>query len=320
MEVLKVLEKCRTPLFDRLFTMITFLGDEVIILGFAFVVFWCLDKRLGYGMIYSIMVGVIINQFLKGLFHVPRPWVRDPMFTIVESAREAATGYSFPSGHTQNSTVLFGSLFLAVKRKGLRVLLVAVIILIGFSRMYLGVHTPADVLAAWAVGALMVAFMFPLLHKAETDKRIGFAVNFGFILVSVLLLLFAEMTLARAADAESVKFAADGVSHAYTILGIALAFPIVWYIDLRVLKFDLKAEWWAQIIKCLVGVALVFALRIGLKPGIALVIKHEGVAGALRYFIIALFGGVVWPSTFRFWARLGNRRFNQGSHRDGSLG
>jgi len=307
MEILRLLEKCRTPVLDRLFSMITFLGDEVIILGVAFVIFWCLDKRLGYSMMYSVMVGVIMNLFLKALFQIPRPWVRDPMFTIVESARAAATGYSFPSGHTQNSTVLFGSLFRAVKRKGLRILLIAVIFLIGFSRMYLGVHTPADVLTSWVIGALLVAFVFPLLRRAETDRRVGLFVNIGFVMAAALLVLFSERTFASAVGAESVKFAADGVKHAYTILGVSLAFPIVWYVDLRVLKFDLKAEWWAQIMKCLVGVALVYAIRIGLKPVMASFIRHEGAASAVRYFILALFGGMAWPGTFRFWARLGEK-------------
>jgi membrane-associated phospholipid phosphatase len=308
MEILKLLESCRTPVLDRIFSMITFLGDEIIILGVAFIIFWCMDKRLGYGMIYSVMIGVTINQFLKGLFHIPRPWIRDPSFTIVESAREAATGYSFPSGHTQNSTVLFGSLFRVSKLKSLRILLFAVSILIGFSRMYLGVHTPADVLVSWAIGALLVAFVFPILRRAETDRRIGLVMNIGFVLVAALLVLFAERTLANAIDSESMKFATDGVSHAYTILGIAVAFPIVWYVDMHILKFDVKVVWWAQIMKCLVGIAGVFAIRIGLKPVIASIIKHDGIGSAIRYFMVAIFGGVVWPSTFRFWKRLGKSR------------
>jgi undecaprenyl-diphosphatase len=72
-------------------------------------VFWCFDKKHGYFLITIGFLGTVINQFLKVLFRIPRPWVKDPNFTIVESAKEAATGYSFPSGHTQSAVGSFGA-------------------------------------------------------------------------------------------------------------------------------------------------------------------------------------------------------------------
>ena len=103
MEFLRFLEGLRTPFMDTLMSLITQLGDELFFMVFAITMFWCIDKRRGYYLLSVGFVGTVVNQFLKLVFRIPRPWVLDPNFTIVESAREAATGYSFPSGHTQNA-------------------------------------------------------------------------------------------------------------------------------------------------------------------------------------------------------------------------
>lgn len=109
MELLYALESIRTPFLDKLMGLVTNLGGEAVFIVAAIVVFWCLNKSCGYYMMTVGFAGTIINQFLKLWFRIPRPWVKDPNFTIVESARAEATGYSFPSGHTQNAFAVFGS-------------------------------------------------------------------------------------------------------------------------------------------------------------------------------------------------------------------
>ena len=103
MEFLKLLEGIRTPFLDSFFSVITTLGEETIFIVVGLLFYWCIDKKQGYYLFFVGFFGTILNQFLKLLFRIPRPWVKDPDFTIVESARAGATGYSFPSGHTQSS-------------------------------------------------------------------------------------------------------------------------------------------------------------------------------------------------------------------------
>ena len=103
MGVLYALESIRTPALDKIMSVITLLGGELFFMVIAVTVFWCVSKREGYYLMIVGFFGTVINQFLKILCCVPRPWVKDPGFTIVESARAEATGYSFPSGHTQNA-------------------------------------------------------------------------------------------------------------------------------------------------------------------------------------------------------------------------
>ena len=109
MHFLRLLEGIRLPALDVFFGAVTYLGDELAFMVLAFALFWCVDKRTGYYAFVAGLFGTIGNQFLKIVCRIPRPWVLDPDFTIVESARAAATGYSFPSGHTQNAVSTFGA-------------------------------------------------------------------------------------------------------------------------------------------------------------------------------------------------------------------
>ena len=88
----------------------------------ALYVFWCVDKRRGYYLLSVGFVGTLANQWLKIACRIPRPWVRDPNFTIVSSARAEAGGYSFPSGHTQCAAGWLGGIARFTRRRWLQVL------------------------------------------------------------------------------------------------------------------------------------------------------------------------------------------------------
>ena len=103
MTLLYWFESIRLPALDAFMSLVTRLGEETFFMAAALFVFWCRDKRRGYYLLSVGFVGTLVNQWLKIVCRVPRPWVRDPNFTIVESAKEAAGGYSFPSGHTQSA-------------------------------------------------------------------------------------------------------------------------------------------------------------------------------------------------------------------------
>ena len=137
MQFLYWLESVRTEFGNWFFSTVTHLGDETAFLLIAILLFWCVNKRSGYFMMISGFFGTIINQVMKLACKIPRPWVKDPNFTIVESAREAATGYSFPSGHSQNGVNTFGAIFLTTKKLWLKILCIVAAILIPVSRMYL---------------------------------------------------------------------------------------------------------------------------------------------------------------------------------------
>ena len=171
MKLLYALESIRTPLLDTILGAVTHMGGELFFMVIAVTVFWCVSKRMGYYLMTVGFFGTILNQFLKILCCVPRPWVKNPDFTIVESARAEATGYSFPSGHTQNAVATYGGIARYTRRRWLRVVCIALTLVICFSRMYLGVHTPLDVGVSFVIAApsrlMPPAVSWPSLMQKE---------------------------------------------------------------------------------------------------------------------------------------------------------
>ena len=165
MDLLYWFESIRHPVLDVFMSLITHLGEETFFMVGALFVFWCVDKRRGYYLLCVGFVGTLINQWLKIICRVPRPWVKDPDFTIVASARAEATGYSFPSGHTQTAVGFFGGIARFTGRLWLRVACIVILLLVSVSRMYLGVHTPEDVGVSFVVGAVLVLALYPLLES-----------------------------------------------------------------------------------------------------------------------------------------------------------
>lgn len=153
MELLKAIATIRSPFLDQIVNIVTHLGDETFFTVIGMFVFWCVNKKWGYRFMILGLSGTALNQLLKAIFLIPRPWVLDPSFSIVEAAREAADGYSFPSGHTQSAAAVFGTLAVWLNKKWSTALCIALILLVGFSRMYLGVHTPLDVDVSLITGA-----------------------------------------------------------------------------------------------------------------------------------------------------------------------
>lgn len=299
MEFLYLLENIRFPLLDKLMLLITSLGEETAFLAVAIITYWCLDKNRGYYLMTVGFIGTIFNQFLKLLCRIPRPWVKDPNFTIVEEAREAASGYSFPSGHSQSAVGTFGGLAATVKHKALRILFVVIAMLVPLSRMYLGVHTPADVLVGSACSVAMIfGFRFMINGK-------GIPMMFGVMgALAVGFICFVEF-FPFPADIDAHNYA-SGLKNAYTLSGCILGMAIAYFVDQKWVNFPVKAIWWAQILKTAVGLGLVLAVKSGTKSVLNAMLGTSWGTFA-RYFLIVMVAGILWPLTFRWFSKLGKK-------------
>lgn len=299
MQILYWMESIRNPFLTELMLLITHLGEETAFLVAALIVFWCVDKNRGYYLMAVGFCGTIVNQFLKLLCKVPRPWVKDPGFVAVEEAIPEATGYSFPSGHSQSSVGVFGGLALTGKNKILGRIFIAIAVLVPFSRMYLGVHTPQDVLVG-SLSALALVFLFRFVNEGKHIR----AMLLGMAGLSVAYLIFAQF-LIDPADMDTYNYT-HGVQNAYTLMGAIFGMVVVNFVDEKWVHFQVKACWWAQILKMVGGLLLVLAVKIGLKtPLNALFGDYPG--RGVRYFLVVLVAGCLWPLTFRWFAGLGKR-------------
>ncbi len=303
MDILYALEKIRTPFWNGVMSAVTQLGGEVIFIVAAVVVFWCVSKWEGYYLMTVAFCGTVLNQFLKLICRVPRPWVRDPNFTIVESARAEATGYSFPSGHTQNAVGLFGGMARWGGRRWVRLGLTALALVIAFSRMYLGVHTPADVGVSLVLAAALVLGLYPLMRRAQEKPRYMGYVLAAMLVVSGAFVVFVE-TCGFPADMDAENLA-SGIGNAWKMLGAVAGMTLAWLLDRRYIHFETQAVWWVQVIKVAVGMALLLAIKSGLKAPLLALLGHEGLAGGVRYFLLVLVAGAVWPLVFRPMSKWG---------------
>ena len=303
MDILYALEKIRTPFWNGVMSAVTQLGGEVIFIVAAVVVFWCVSKWEGSYLMTIAFCGTVLNQFLKLICRVPRPWVRDPNFTIVESARAEATGYSFPSGHTQNAIGLFGGMARWGGRRWVRLGLTTLALVIAFSRMYLGVHTPADVGVSLVLAAALVLGLYPLMRRAQEKPRYMGYVLAAMLVVSGAFVVFVE-TCGFPADMDAENLA-SGIGNAWKMLGAVAGMTLAWLLDRRYIHFETQAVWWVQVIKVAVGMALLLAIKSGLKAPLLALLGHEGLAGGVRYFLLVLVAGAVWPLVFRPMSKWG---------------
>ncbi len=152
----------------------TFLGELNTTLVLLAVVYWCVHKELGVYLMMGWGGNRLVNGALKITVCAYRPWIRDPRVVPYGDSMTTATGYSFPSGHATNAGAVFGGG--AVRRDcpgALRAALLAVVMLVAFSRIFLGVHTPQDVLVGAGISLLVMWLTVRLMRwiEAHPDKR-----------------------------------------------------------------------------------------------------------------------------------------------------
>ena len=302
MEILRLLEGIRTPFLDSFFSVVTHLGEETFFIVLGIIFFWCIDKKEGYYILSVGFIGTIINQFLKLLFRIPRPWVRDKNFTIVESARSEATGYSFPSGHTQSSVGVFGSIARYEKAKWLRAVCIAICILVPLSRLYLGVHTPLDVGVSLGISLVLIFGLFPFIQNCFEDTNKMRILFMGIIILSVLYCAFVNFyNFPKDTDVENLS---HGVANAFKLLGCTLGVWIGFEVDRKYINFETKGNFLCQVLKFVVGLVPLLAIKEGLKYPFNLLFGISYIADGVRYLILVVFAVCVWPLTFNWFRKI----------------
>ena len=309
MDFLRLLASVRNPVLDTVMSGVTYFGSEIAFMAAALLLFWCIDKRQGYYVFLVGAVGTICNQFLKLAFRIPRPWVLDPEFQIVEAARADATGYSFPSGHTQNVVGTTASIFACRKEKWVRIVCVVLMLLVPFSRMYLGVHTPLDVSVAFVTALALAAALYPAFRTEQRAKKATPWLLLGALALcgGYLLYAAAQARCDWPAGSEDLSNITHGLKNAYTMTGALLGFLVVHFVDEKKLHFDVRAPFLGQVLKLILGLALILGIRAGLKPLLLTLFAGSQAESFVRYFVIVMFAGIVWPLTFPFFAKLGRK-------------
>ena len=270
LDILRAIQSIGNPSLDVLFQLITILGEQTIIVVIMVSIYWSYDKVLGEYIVYSSLTGVLVNNSIKDIFKMQRPIGEDG----IRSLRvETATGYSFPSGHTQQATTFYGSLFMYTKKKWLYILSIIVITLVGFSRMYLGVHYPKDVLFGVIFGVLTI-IITNYLFKRINNKLLLYTITF--------IIFLPALTFARSSD--FIKG-----------LGTFLGFIIGVFIERRYVNFSVEGTRFNKIVRVLLGILILMILITILKIVFPKILFFD----FIRYMIISIYGIGLYPALFK---------------------
>lgn len=289
MDFLRLLEGIRNPVLDSFFQWITYLGQEICILAVICLFYWCLDKNFAYRLGFIYFSAGLCIQTLKITFRIPRPWILDPEFHPVASAVPAATGYSFPSGHTQGGTCLFVPLALRSRKFWQKCLCILMFLAIGFSRMYLGVHTPKDVLTAMAVSLFFTAIIRKFGDSLLEENRYTKMISVILLILSFLTAFYALLLFRQ--NIIEVKYAADCCKAAGAGLGFAAGF----YLERTYLNFCSRCRNVSHLLQRMtVGLLLTLVLKLTLKFFLGDTLFME----LLQYFFVVLFVMYGYPFLF----------------------
>ena len=208
--------------------------------------YWVCSRKTGRRMFCGISLAYFLNGFLKMTICAYRPWIRDARIEPYGDSIVAATGYSCPSGHSMCATSYYGSLGYALRKyKKAYVIIAAVMIFLTmFSRNYLGVHTPQDVLLGFTQGVLMIAagYLIENWSDKDPDRRDIYVMICGIVLCIGLALYcnFKSYPLDYYADGSLIVDPMKMLPDTYEGIGLVFSYSICRYFERR--GFDFEAE------------------------------------------------------------------------------
>ncbi|MBR5091541.1 MAG: phosphatase PAP2 family protein [Ruminiclostridium sp.] len=264
-------------------------------------IYWCVDKRKGLYTLASYNVCVAVNAVVKLTCCVYRPWIRDSRILPAGDAITTATGYSFPSGHTSTAVPIYGGLAVGAwkKMRWVSVICIICIALTGFSRNYLGVHTPQDVLVGLTFGIvtlwlMSVLFSYLEAHPGKENIFLAAGVIFGIAALFYITLKPYPMDIV---DGEILVDPRKMMTDGYGDIGMMIAFCVGRFVEKTWIKYE-PVLTKKTLAAGVTGVVLTFFLIETIKsPLRELLGQHWGSLAAnsvIMIFIVAL-----WPAVMK---------------------
>jgi membrane-associated phospholipid phosphatase len=271
METVYLVQSVAAPWLDTLMTWITDLGSEEAYVALMVVTYLAVDARAGRALGIALLVGFQVNQYAKGWFDTPRPFELDPSVIRTQRAVDGALGAGFPSGHAQSATTFWGLAAVLVGRAWFWALAALLVLLVAFSRVYLGVHVPADIVGGLLIGLAVVA-LAALWVRSGFEPPVALAVLLGVALPFALHVAFPTPE-------------SDLLTGALAALTVG---PML-------VRHRTDGPLLGRIAVALVGLLLAFTVLVASSELLPEAIKRHPVGGYLRYVVLGATATVLAP-------------------------
>jgi membrane-associated phospholipid phosphatase len=283
-DVIVAIQAIHAPMVDGFFNIVTSLGSEEFYLLLLPLLYWCIDKRLAQRLVYLFLFSAYGNAALKDFFRHPRPFEYDPRALKLDWVPADELGYGFPSGHSQSVITAWGYLAVWIRRRWMWVLAATLVILIAFSRMYLGVHFPTDVLGGLLIGGAWLGLFVVIEPRMEhwlSRQTLGLQLGLTLAVPAALLLVCSS-------------------GHATAAMGTLIGLGVGIVVEGRAVRFSPDGPIWQRAARFIVGIVVIVGLREGLKP----VFPAQGEAfyvffRVFRYGLVGLWAALAGPWVFQ---------------------
>ncbi len=301
--MLQELRNATGGIFDEFFNALSKFAVDVLPF-LPFVIFWGVDKKWGYFFLTTHWTGELLNGVIKLTVCAYRPWIRSDLIEPAGDSKVAATGYSFPSGHTRTATTIYGDVFVWQKdrRKWLAICCAVLILLTGFSRNFLGVHTPQDVFVAFIESVFVIYVVSRVSKRVEGNEKVLDILTVLGIVAVIAALAYIQLKhypLDYTSDGTLLVDPQKMMNDCFKACGSFLGLMVGSYVDRHYIHYEIPFGSKNLPVLVCVGAAITMAWKDLFAPA-TIVLAFGGHWGNfIARFLMLIFAMVVWPLVIR---------------------